>query len=269
MRMGWAVLCAIAACGGSSAAPAPRAEIAAIDAGADARPRPVIAAKRVEPPASCDAPLRDLRAEVHREFLARIANTPRAVVQLRTMPDECRGASWWLVAAYILRRWERPIDIGADADLADPAQALELGLAAGDDRELLELVAFASSLGGKPDLPADACDRFAQVRPTRPTTYSMVRRNDGSHYVCAHAALRNGDPARAIEELDQLNRLAWYPDLELLRARALIALGRGDEARAVITRPRNVSNHAAVAFGITEREGKLLDAEVARLGAAP
>lgn len=262
MRTAGLVLCAFAACGGSSAAPTK--SVVASDGGVDARPRAAITAERVDPPESCQQPLDELKAEVHHEFLARIADSPRAVVRLRTMPAECRGASWWLSAAYILRRWEKPIDVDG-VELADPVQALELGLAAGDDLELLGLVAFVSSLGGEPTLPADACDRAGRVRMRRATTYSAMARADGVHYVCAHAALRDGDPARALEELERMEGLAWRPDRELVRARALMALGRVDEARAAITRPRGVSDHSAVAFGITDREGKLLDAEVARL----
>jgi hypothetical protein len=83
-------------------------------------------------------------------------------------------------------------------------------------------------------------------------------------YVCAHAALRRGDPAGALAELEHVNRLSWRPDGELLRARALLALGREDEARAAITRPRGVSDHAAVAFGVTRAESDRLDEEVER-----
>jgi hypothetical protein len=245
MRLGWVFVCG-AACGGSAAAPAKRVDVdtVAIDAGVEARPRPVIAAKRVDVPESCHDVLSDLYERVQGRFLyaPSARDTVGAVIELRRVPAECRGAQWYLAAAHLLRRRPKPLEIGDGVELSDPAQALELALAAGDSVQVLAFVAMVSSVGGAPARPADACERA-----------------HGDWYVCAHAALRAGDPARALEALGRRKTLAHLPDQELLAARALMALGRADEAVTAIS--RRVNGHEAVGFGLTHREFKLLEAE--------
>ena len=99
------------------------------------------------------------------------------------MPAQCRGGSWYLLAARDLARTPlRTRNTPDGVALTTTRDALEKGLIAEPDHaELLAFVVFGSGVDPEriPAVPADACTR-------------LKVETDASRYVCASQSLRDG-----------------------------------------------------------------------------
>jgi hypothetical protein len=146
-----------------------------------------------------------------------------------TLPPACRGGTFYLVAAELVRRAiDNKLTTADGAVVLDsPADALARGLAVEPDHpRLLAHLAFADDLvpGQAPPLPAGACVS-ARARGDAWTDYAA--------YVCALAAIHTGDGTAALAEIERVHYAGAFPDLQVRRAQALALTGKRKEARAL------------------------------------
>ncbi len=181
-------------------------------------------------PACADLEL--LATEIH---LWRVAANPGphadSVAALwPALPPACRGGTFFLAAAEIasLAGDDHPSTADRAVTVHSPADALAQGLAAEPDHPRLlahlALIADVAPALHAPPLPADACARAT----SRGGTWT-----DYAAYVCALTAIRAGDGAAALAELDRVRDVALFPDLKARRAQALALTGKRREARAL------------------------------------
>jgi hypothetical protein len=155
----------------------------------------------------------------------------RKVVALwPTVPEACRGGTYYLIAAELVGRATDSKLTSSDGAVVvqSAADALARGLAAEPDHpRLLAHLAFADDLvpGQAPPLPAGAC---ARARERGGAAWA-----DDVAYVCALAAIHAGDGVAAVTELERVHSAAAFPDLQVRRAQALVLAHKPKEARAL------------------------------------
>jgi hypothetical protein len=258
MRPGTAFLiaCALVGCAGASS---PRSEPHAPLADAGPAPAPDAAA----PPSHAAAPAKPFHpdddaacgelATLSSELrMWQVAASPqphwkKASALWPTLPAACRGGTWYLAAAELA---SRPANAVTSADgavtVTSPADALARALAAEPDHPaLLAHLAFADDLvpGQAPALPADAC---TTARARGGADFA-----DDIAYVCALAAIRGGDAATALTELDRISSVNEFPDLQARRAQALALSGKSKDARALVKPATAAITNARPRFDLT------------------
>ncbi|MCE9572037.1 MAG: hypothetical protein K8W52_02655 [Deltaproteobacteria bacterium] len=209
----------------------------------------------IEGRAECNAAISAVASPVRTMEIAMEgqASRGRALERWRAVPEPCRDARWYMLAARIQRYAPVALELG-DVHLADPAASLSAAIGASDDREVLAFLAFVAAAGGAPALPADACAR-AQGAPTLGHAFgSMDQWGDDLAYVCGHTALAGGDAATAAAKFAAIRNKRRYPDLELRMAQAAQAQGDAKTAQALAAQAASLEEVRARSFGATEQE---------------
>ncbi len=177
----------------------------------------------------------------------------RAIDRWRAVPESCRDARWFLMAARIQRWSTEALEID-DVKLADPTASLTAAIGLDTDREVLAFVAFVAAAGGTPALPADACARATAAPVVGRPLGSMDQWGDDLAYVCGHAALAAGDAATATAKLEAIHNRRRYPDLELRLAQAAQARGDTAAAKTLAATAATLEEVRARSFGATDQE---------------
>jgi hypothetical protein len=237
MRFGPAIAFVAAALGCRKAPPAASEQ--------DTRPPPAAAADAstvaVTAPADaasvdCAEYLGPIRVAVSSAYSAKESTGPykKAVELWPGVPDACRNGEWYIFAAKLLAWVGVPKQLEATGVVLESRdQALAQAVTHSLDANALEYVALVAAAGGATKLPANAC---AIAEPED---------NDDARYVCGHAALAAGDAAGAKARFEAIEVPGLYPDLDLRRAEAELALGNKAAARKLAKRAAALDSREA------------------------
>ena len=246
----WLLALAALAIGCKKAPPASSSEpdtkrppATAPDAGAAASVAPDAA-----PAIDCAEHLGPIRSGVHSAYAAKESHTPfeKAMELWPGVPEPCRTAEWYVLAAKLLGRGAGKLEAnGVVLESRDQAlaRALTFPLTAND----LEYVALTAATGGATKLPADAC-----------AIADAQAKDDDAHYVCGHAALAGGDAAMAKARFDSIEVPGLYPDLDLRRAEAELALGNKKEAKKLAKKAASLDQYAATVRFASSKDWKAI-----------
>jgi hypothetical protein len=175
-----------------------------------AAPKP--AAPPATPPTvtDCKGPLWTIMGDIARSFSAANTFDPRqeALRKWPLVPEACHTGLWYLEAAILVTR--EPELTAGNIKIASEEAALTLALQQPDDLDVLQRVAFVSTLGRKPALPDDACKRAKAIGANE----------DRAAYVCARAAIAVGDGKTAKAELAAIKSQSNFVDFALASAQA-------------------------------------------------